>query len=358
MTSRTAFIGASFLCAILAPKEGVPPPCQAATRVPLEPVAYRFDVDEIGVRSRGRVLLKDDFERPGTFRPSAQHPYFQNMGLLDGSDVRDGVLRMEESCSVNPFENFACDFSVPLDERGIYSFIGGEYFGDFELSAKLSRPRIRGPEKFKLGLVDDHVFFSAATVSFEKHRVTLERQGGEPRTVTPFLETTFDEVDLTRFGDLDELELRLIIDASGKPSGTATVRAGTAIEVVRLTASAPWARLNPRGRYSVHVFTEDLAKPRIFSFYPETVSLDQIRSNGGVLDTKIFGIGFGKDSVVELLPTGGGDPIRVNGADILMFNMGLRTTIALPNAKAGAYTVRVHSSGSTALLEQGLRVFE
>jgi hypothetical protein len=330
--------------------------CASPTRVPLEPVDYHFEIDEIALRARGRTQIRDAFDRAGSF--GAPRPYFQNMGLLDGSDVSGGRLHMQQSCAVNPFENFACDFSVPVDDRGAYSFIGGDYFGDFEFSARLASPRAHGPEKFKLGLVDDQVFFSAATVSFEKDRVALERQGGDQRAITPFLETTFDEIDLTRFGDIDELELRLRVDAAGKPSAIVRVRAGSSVEVVQLMSDAPSARLNPRARYSVHVFTEDLAKPRIFSFYPESVSVGQLRTTAGVLDAKVFGIGFGKDARVEIVPERGGASTWALAPDILMFNMGVRAKVPLQSATPGTYAIRVHSSGSTASLERGLRVFE
>ncbi len=338
-------------------------PSATLPRAPLQPVPYRFMVEEIELTARGRHLMRDGFDRAGVFRPAqvggreaADVGYFVNMGSLDGSAVRNGRLHIEQSCSINPFENFACDFSLPVDDHGRRSFVGSEYFGDLELHARLAQPRIGGPEKFKLGLVDDQLFFGAATVSYEKDKVTLERQGGEPRTVTPFLETTFDEVDLKPFGAIDELDLRLRVDVAGRATATATVRAGGAVEVFRLTTDTPWARLNPRGRYSAHVFIEDLAQPRIFSVYPETITAEQLKMTRGAVPMKVFGIGFGEDSNLEIVPAGGGEAAWAREADILMFNMGLKTKIVLPSLDPGAYTVRVHSSGMSASVERGLRV--
>jgi hypothetical protein len=346
----------------------VPAPAAPArtTRRPLEPVPYRFEVEEISLASRGRMLTRDGFDRAGAFRPAEvagrtahRVPYFINMGYIDGTYVRDGRLKIDQSCSINPFENFAFDFSLPIDERGRYSFYGKELFGDLQFRAKVIRPRIIGPEKFKIGLVDDYIFLNAAMVSLEKDKVTLQRQGGEPRTITPFLETTFGEVDLTKFGDLDEVELLFSVDAMARATGVIKIRAGGATEVFHLKADAPWARLNPQGRYSAHVFVEDLAQPRIFSVFPENVSAEEMRTGAGNLRMKVFGIGFGEDARLELVPEGGGESVWARDEDIkvLMFNMGIETRVVLPT-EPGAYTVRLHTAGTTATRQRGLRVLE
>jgi hypothetical protein len=307
--------------------------------------------------------MRDSFDRPGVFRPAevgGRPPvlaaYLVNMGALDGSSVRNGRLTIDSSCSINPFENFACDFSLPVDEQGRRSFTGSEYFGDLELEVTLLKPRIAGPEKFKIGLVDDQLFFGAATISLEKDGVHLERQGGEPRTLTPFLETTFDQADLTRIGEMDEVGLKMTVDSTGRAAALVKARSGTSVEVFRLATHVPWARLSPHGRYSAHIFVEDLAKPRIFSVYPETVRAEKLRAAGGVLQMKIFGIGLGKDSAVELAPEGGGESVWARDASILMFNMGARVQVKLAHSSPQAYTVRIHTSGLSASVERGFRV--
>jgi hypothetical protein len=339
-----------------------PSPEARATRVPLEPVPYEFHLDGVTMRSHGRTIFSDAFDRGGSFVPAAiegqpatRHPYFVNMGAIDGSYVRDGALNIDHSCSINPFENFAFDFSLPVDERGSYSFYGRDLF-DLEVEAVLRRPRVSGPEKFKVGLVDDQLFFGAAMISLEKDKVTLHRQGGEPRTITPFLETTFDEVDLRPFGDIEELTLRLSVDRTGRAIGFVTIRAGGSSQMFRLTTDAPWARLNPLARYSAHVFVEDLARPRVFSVYPETVTVERLRAAGGVLPMKVFGIGFGEDSTLELVPDNGAPISQARPADILMFNMGLKTTMHMASVEPASYTVRVSTAGLTATVAKGLRV--
>jgi hypothetical protein len=369
MRARPGVIVGVLLAVVLAWHAALPASTAAtgATRVPLEPVPYRFDVAEIALSARGRVLMSDGFDRAGNFWPAEVAgqtgevpPYRVNMGFVDGSFVQDGQLKINESCSINPFENFAFDFSLPIDERGRYSFIGRELFGDLQFRAKIIRPRIQGPEKLKIGLVDDQIFLNAAVVSLEKGKVTLERQGGEPRTLTPFLETTFGEVDLTRFGDLDEVEMIFGVDAAGRASGVVKVRSGGSGEAFHLIADAPWARLDLNARYSAHVFVEDLARARIFSVYPENVTAEQLKSSGGTLRVKVFGIGFGEDARLEVTREDDGASAwsRPEDGKVLMFNMGLETKIALPRLEPGSYTVRIHTAGATASVGRGLRVME
>jgi hypothetical protein len=339
----------------------------AAVRAPLHPVPYQFHLDEITLTSRARTLMRDTFDRTGVFQPmevagkaAGGHEYFVHMGFIDGSYVRDGTLNINESCSINPFENFAFDFSVPVDEAGRYSFVGKEYFGDLVFSAKLIRPRINGPEKFKIGLVDDQVFFTAAMISLEKDLLTLQRQGGEPRTITPFLETTFDEADLSSLTDIEEVELVLRVDAMGKASAVAKIQAASGLHAFHLSADAPWARLNPQLRYSAHVFLEDLANPRIFSIYPQTINAEQLRASQGLVMMKIFGIGFGPDSRLQILGQTRGREIwaTLENTKVLMFNMGLETRVFIPEVEPEAYTVRVHTAGMTASVKSGFRVLE
>lgn len=362
MNRSLGIIAAVLLGGLWSPGPRLSSSSTSATRVPLEPVPYQFHVDHVSLQSRGRTVFSDAFDRPGAFAPApiagqegTSHGYFVNMGTIDGSYVHDGALNIDQTCSINPFENFAFDFSLPIDDRGTYSFYGRDLF-DLDVEATLRHPRIVGPEKFKVGLVDDQMFFGAAMVSFEKDKVTLHRQGGEPRSITPFLETTFDELDLKRFKDIEELNLRLSVDRAGRATGIVTVHAGGPPEVFRLTADVPWARLSPMGRYSAHVFVEDLAKPRIFAVYPESITVDQLRASGGILQMKVFGIGFGEDASVELARVGGGTPAAARDADILMFNMGLKTTVHMPSGDAGSYTVTVHTAGLSASIPNGLRV--
>jgi hypothetical protein len=104
------------------------------------------------------------------------------------------------------------------------------------------------------------------------------------------------------------------------------------------------------------VFVEDLAQPRVFSVYPETVTADLLRANSGILQMKVFGIGFGEDATVELVPDGGGPASSARDADILMFNMGLKTTMHMATVEPASYTVKVHTAGLTASVPKGLRV--
>ena len=329
------------------------------------PQAFEFAIDEFSLESKGRVIVRDGFDRDGVFHPPAvdgksaeRAPYFVNMGLVDGSRVRGGSLVMDQVGMVNPFENFACDFSIPVDADGRLWFVGKELFGDMVLRAKVRSARFRGAPKFKVGIVDMKTFFTVAAVSLGREEVSLQRQGENPKFPgLPFIETLFGKGDVAHMKGIDEAELTLKVGAKGEVSGSVVVVDAGKPHRFDMEATPEWARVDPEGHYAAHLFWESFPEPKLFAVHPNFVRSADLRDSGGVLNLKLFGISFFEDSVVEIVPSSGaGAPVATSDLKILGFNSGLQVKAVFPKTEPAVYDIRVTSGGHTAWRPHALRV--
>jgi len=331
----------------------------------LMPQAFELSIDEFTLESKGRVIVRDTFDRNGVFHPPAvdgksaeRAPYFVNMGLVDGSRVRGGSLVMDQVGMVNPFENFACDFSIPIDAEGRLWFVGKELFGDMVLRAKVLSPRFKGAPKFKIGIVDMKTFFTVAAVSLGREEVSLQRQGENPKFPgLPFIETLFGKGDVAHLKRIDEAELTLRIGAQGEISGSVVVVDSGKPHPFEMKATPEWSRVDPEGHYAVHLFWESFPEPKLFSVHPHYVRSTELRESGGALELRVFGLSLFEDSVVEILPsTGAGAPAVISDLKVLGFNSGLQMKVVFPKTEPAVYDIRVTTGGETAWRHRALRV--
>ncbi|MFY9820252.1 MAG: hypothetical protein WAM82_02655 [Thermoanaerobaculia bacterium] len=338
---------------------------EAAPAGGLIPQEFQFSIDEISLESKGRVIVHDTFDRAGVFHPplvdgkSAERaPYFVNMGLVDGSRVKGGSLVMDQVGMVNPFENFACDFSIPVDADGRLWFTGKELFGDFVLRAKVLSPQFKGAPKFKIGIVDMKTFFTVAAVSLGREEVSLQRQGKNPKFPDlPFIETLFGKNDVSQLKRIDEAELTLRIGARGELFGTVVVVDSGQSHRFEMEAAPEWSRVDPEGQYAAHLFWESFPKPKLFAVHPHYIKSDDLRDYGGAVDLRIFGLSLLDDSKVEILPSGGtGAPVVVSDLKVLGFNAGLLMRAVFPKTEPAEYDVRVTSGGEVAWRPHAIRV--
>jgi hypothetical protein len=329
------------------------------------PQAFEFSIDEFSLESKGRVIVRDTFDRAGVFHPPAvdgksseRAPYYVNMGWVDGSRVKGGSLVMDQRGMVNPFENFACDFSIPIDGDGRLWFVGKELFGDMVMKAKVLNPRFQGAPKFKIGIVDMKTFFTVASVSLGREEVSLQRQGENPKFPDlPFIETLFGKGDVAHLKGIDEAELILKIGAQGEISGSVVVVDSGKPHRFDMEATPEWSRVDPEGHYAAHLFWESFPEPKIFAAHPHYVRSSELQKAGGSLELKLFGISFFEDSVVEIIPSGGaGARPAVSDLKILGFNSGIQLKAAFPKVEPGVYDVRVTTGGRTAWRANVLRV--
>jgi len=332
----------------------------------LEPQEFQFSIDEISLESKGRVIVRDTFDRDGVFHPPAvdgksaeRAPYFVNMGLVDGSRVKGGSLVMDQVGMVNPFENFACDFSIPVDADGRLWFVGKELFGDLVFRAKVKSPRFQGAPKFKIGLVDMKSFFTVAAVSLGREEVSLQRQGKNPKFPgLPFIETLFGKnEEVARLKRIDEAELTLRIGAKGEFSGSVVVVDSGTPHRYDMEATPEWAHLDPEGHYAIHLFWESFAKPQLFAVHPHYVRSADLRDAGGAVDLRLFGMSLLDDAVVEIVPSGrAGARAATSDLKVLGFNSGLQMKAVFPKIEPAEYDIRVTTGGQTVRKLHALRV--
>jgi len=184
--------GAAWVAAESRPEPG------AASPGGLIPRDFEFVVDDLKVVSKGQLIVEDGFDRDGVLHPakirgkSAERaPYVISRGWIDGSRVRGGRLVMDQTGMVNTFESYSADLVVPIDESGRTWFVGKELFGDLEVSCKVIAPRIVGPSRFAIGVVDLNNWVTMGAVSVGPEELRLQRQGHPRFPYLPFIHSRF-----------------------------------------------------------------------------------------------------------------------------------------------------------------------
>ena len=337
-------------------------PADETSDTAVEPVPFSFLIDELSLSSRGRLILRDSFDRDGRFqppeiggKPAGAGGYFLSLGRINGLNVRGGALKIDQTDTVNAYGTFVAKFILPVDERGLLAFSGAETFGDLVLSARICAPVLRGHERLKIGIGDMATMGALASLSLQKDSVSLQRQGR-----AAWDEVVLDRVDISRLAGLQEVELILKIDAQGQISGLTKIRSGGKEQEFALTPHDPWARISPDNpNLSANVFVEDLPKPRIFAIYPQSLPVEKLRELKGTLPLRIVGTGFAPDSEVELIPSGdeGGSPIQASDVRLLTANIFLSARITLPEVAAKEYSLRITTGDQTTLRRNVIHVY-
>jgi len=333
--------------------------------VGLVPQPFETAIDELSLESKGRVILRDTFDRDGVFHPplvdgkSAERaPYFPNMAKIDGSRVKGGSLVMDEVGMVNPFENYACDFSLPIDADGRLWFTGKELFGDLVLRAKVLSPHFKSAPKFKLGVINMKTFFTVAALSLGSDEIALMRQGDNPKFPgLPFIETMFGKSDVSQLKRIDQADLTLKIGAKGEISGSIVIMDSGQPHRYDMEATPEWAHLDPEGQYAIHLFWESFPYPKLFGVFPHYIKSADLQAAGGSLDLRLFGASLFDNSLVEITPAGRtGAPVKTSDLKVIGFSSGLQMKAVFPKTEPAVYDIRVTSGGETVLKPQALRV--
>ena len=327
----------------------------------VEPVPFRFMVDEITLVSKGRVLLKDSFDREGRFQPAEvggkpadKSDYYVSLGHLNGTSVKGGVLTIDQTNTINAYGDFVFKFIVPVDERGAMMFAGADNFGDLVFTVKLRAPRLNGHERFKVGFGDLSNLGGLASISLQKNSVSLQRQGR-----TAWEETLLKVVDISEYPRPDQIELSITVGAQGQLSGMAKVTSGGKDHDFPLQAQDPRARINPaNANLSANIFIESIPKPRIFAVYPPHLTAQRLREMKGELLLKVFGTGFAADSRVELIPAGddGKNAIEAEETQLVYSNSVLAARVMVQEPWAAAYTVSVISGSEKSARRSAIRI--
>jgi len=337
----------------------------AAPRTGLIPRDFEFVVDDLKVTSKGQILLEDGFDRNGVLYPAKVRgkstqgtPYLVSRGLIDGSRVRGGHLVMDQTGMVNTFETFSSDFVVPIDESGRTWFVGKELFGDLEISCKVLAPRIDGPSRFSIGLVDLSDWFTLGAVSVGPEEVRLQRQGHPKFPYLPFIHSRFDRVDLLPYKNLEAVEMTLKVGAQGQLTGNAKIHDSGKVQSFDMVAKPDWAKLDPEGQYAVQLLWETWPKPRLWAFHPQYLKTEDLKATGGFAELMVFGIGIFDNSQVEIFRMDGGEKRQADVREVkgLLTRHGVALKVILPYPYTGDYTVRVTTGSDTVERQNAFRV--
>ena len=331
----------------------------------LVPREFEYVVDDLTVVSKGQVIVTDGFDQNGVLSPpkvrgksTERAPYLISRGEIDGSRVRDGHLVMDQTGMVNTFETFVADLVVPIDETGRTWFLGKELFGDLEVSCTVIAPRVVGPSRFSIGLVDLSNWFTMGAVSVGPEEVRLQRQGHPRFPYLPFIYSRFDRVDLLPYKNLEAVEMTVKIGAQGQLTGSAKVHDSGKVQSFEMTAQPDWSKLDPEGHYSVQLMWETWPKPRLWAFHPQYIQSDELKERGGFLELAVFGIGIFEDSEVEIFRMDGNEKRQAEVREVkgLLTRHGITLKAILPYAYTGDYTVRVTTAGETTEIRDAFRV--
>jgi len=334
-----------------------------ATDTSVEPVPFKFLVDEVTMVAKGRTLVKDSFDREGKFQPAEvggkaadKCGYYVSLGHISGASVKGGVLTIDQTNAINAYGDFVFKFILPIDDRGTVMFAGNDTFGDLVLSVKLKAPRLNGHERFKVGFGDLSNLGGLASISLQKGSVSLQRQGR-----TAWEETLLKVADISELPSPDEIELSITVGAQGQLSGMARVTSGGKDHDYPLLTQDPRARINPQNaNLTANIFIEAIPKPRIFAVHPPHLTAQRLREMKGQLLMKVFGTGFAADSRVELIPVGddGKHAIEAEETQLVYSNSVLTVKATVPEPWATDYTVRVISGSESTTRKAAVRILD
>jgi hypothetical protein len=337
-------------------------PGDEAAETAIEPVPFAFSIEELSLSTRHGVIVQDSFNQDGKFQPpeisgraAGTAGYFLSLGHINGANVKGGVLRIDQTNTINAYGTFVAKFVLPFDTRGGLSFSGGETFGDLVMSTKIRSPDLHGHERLKIGFGDIATMGAVASISLQRDSISLQRQGR-----AAWDEITLDRADISGLANVQEIELVLKVDAQGRFSGLARIRSDGKEREISLSHSDPVARINPdNANLTANLFIEDLPKPRVFSVYPESLPVAKLREMAGTIPLRVVGTGFAPDTVVEIVPSGEGkeNPVAATDIRLLQSNSYLSARVRLPELGAKDYSLRITTGAQTTFRRNVIHVY-
>ncbi|HEU4388208.1 MAG TPA: hypothetical protein VFV34_10445 [Blastocatellia bacterium] len=331
-----------------------PKPANDKSESEIEPIPFRFLIDEISLTSKGNVIVRDSFDRDGRLQPSeingapaTKGNYYVSFGRIGPSNVKGGALVIDESQTINAYGDFVAMMSLPIDNRGKLTFTATEMFGDLAYSVRLRAPKLRGPERFKIGIGAMESFLGGlASISLQKNSITLQRQGRRA-----WDEVILDKVDTSKFTSPEWVEITFRADADGNISGAVKIKSEGQVFDFTLRSPNAGDRVAPMQQNNVtaNIFIETLPRPRVFALHPQNVTAKTLKDAKGVLPITVYGVGFAGDAQVELFPDDekAQAAVKASGVRLLYPNSMLGGKVVLPDLEPKSYSVRITSGGET-----------
>ncbi|MFY9821482.1 MAG: hypothetical protein WAM82_08870 [Thermoanaerobaculia bacterium] len=372
------------------------------------PSPFQFEIEEITLKLRDKVVLHDQFQRQGGLKPAemegrkmtaAEGPQYRvDLGRITAANVRDGVLKIDQDATSNIWhgpqgnyghtlhrnDSYVAMFTLPINAAGATTFLGREAFG-LEFSVRLRGPRLTGFEKLKIGLMDTEGYKSLAAVSVGQ----LPLPGHKTSDTTNILELVnqpaivlgrveepavrgeilLDYANVAQLDKSDSLELVLRVGNEGQLSGLARISSGGQVKEIALQPKTPEPRddafearshVPENIKLAATLFVETLPGLEVNHVYPKEVAVRDL-SDADKVRFRIEGFGFGPDSRVEIVPEAApGEPIPAEAihrqkvaapeGTVLLADIGLP-------ARVGSYGLRVTTGGQTTVFKNAVRVF-
>jgi hypothetical protein len=377
------------------------------------PTPFQFEIEELSLRLGDRAVLRDNF-RLSSLRPTemegkpmtrAQSPRYRvELGKISDSNVRNGVLRVNQASTTNIWlgpggtfghrlhhhDVFIALMTVPIDTNGRTTFIAKEGF-PLDFTVRVRRPRLQAFEKIKIGLLEQESFKNVAAVALGRvptpfppivagggggggtKRINLLDLVSNPAIVLNRVEEpdvlgeiVLDHAPLQSVADANTIELSLRVGPQGELAGGArVVTGGLGADQVQEFKLAPRdqeprefysrrMRLSPDTRLSATIYIETLPKPTIFRSTPNAARA------GGRVDIRVEGIGFGPDTRAELVPQSGrATAIKATTTELERQSGAPEGAVLLTgfdNVAAGTYSIRVTTGGQIASIRNALKV--
>jgi hypothetical protein len=379
-----------------------PPTGPAATTA----LPFSFTVSNVEVHARGQVLLADRFQPRTTLVPSTSNrgtvgnsPYVVNVGRLPTAKFLARGLVLDQTTTGAAMWNVSATMvTLPAGPNGAYTLSGAQF--PLEVSATLQQPRIKGAEKFMVGIVDQETLHAVALLTIGipgipgrfppigggggggggggPSKDNLKNKGQEVINPDPSImlmreeepeireHIVLDNVAAPGLNTATSITLTVRIGENGEISGLARIAGGQQPGEMTLTPKIDpqfegfyraRSRLDTKGTaYSAVLYAENLPRVRVFSVDKPVVTGDALRSNNGTVPIAIHGVGLGLDSKVEIVPVGGGTPARVSNIQLANLNLLLTADVTFPEPRAARYQVRVTSAGQVATAPLSVRV--
>jgi hypothetical protein len=338
-------------------------PAAEKNETAIEPIPFRFEIDEISLMSRDKVIVHDSFDRDGKLQPPEingtppnKGGYYVSFGRIEGANVRGGALTIDQTQTINAYGDFVAMVSLPMDNRGKLTFAAVDTFGDLVYTVRVRAPKLKGPERFKIGIGSMESYLGGlASMSLQKDSITIQRQGRRA-----WDEVILDKLDTSKFPNPEWVEMIFKVDAEGKIAGQARIKNEGQVFEFKLSPTGG-DRIIPeqQANLAANIFIETLPKPRIFAVHPQNITAEKLREAKGVIPITVYGVGFTSDAQIEILPDDGAaqEPVKASGARLVFPNSILNAKVAFKNFEPKDYTVRITTGGETISRKSVLRVF-
>src|ERR1035441_2585475 len=132
-----------------------------AQTVPANPelMPFRYVITNITVRSRGRVVINDDFKAKKAFAPGSllgqAAPginYKVSLGKLGTADTKTGKLVITQANTIPFWNGYIAMITLPAGPNGEYTFT--EQDAPLELSATVANPKPGPADHLIIGFID------------------------------------------------------------------------------------------------------------------------------------------------------------------------------------------------------------